>query len=212
MASIKREVIPLEVTLHVKKTLDCQSLKPAPVLEGDGGRELKSTDRTASTDASGEHVLAVWIDVGLGELVNIHVGRLLGLGSVSSMASINDGIKELGEDLVALFVTSHNTHGLDVRMSWVVNTSLDALGKGTTGDGSALLEAVVHLRSEMLCHEVGVLAQVGHLIRRDAIHGEGGILLGAVVWLVTTTELDPFGKLSNRIGEALWWVVGIALY
>jgi len=191
MGSVQWEVISSKITLHVKKSLNCQSFKLTALLKSNGWGETEATDRTSGADTCGKNVLALGIDVSVGKRVEVHVGWLLSIRTISSMTSINDWIEELRENLIGLLVASNDPASLDVRMPGVVNTSFDDVREGSSGDGGTLLEFVVQFWGEGLGHEVVVLAEVGHLFWRLVINPESGILLGTVVWSVATPELDP---------------------
>jgi len=198
LGTVEWEVVTLEVTLHVQETLDTESLEITTLLEGDEWWKLEALDGAASAHTSGEHILALWINISIRELGEVHVGRLLGIRSIATVTSTDDWIKELLEDLIGLLITGGHTDGLDVRMARVVDTSLDALGKSHTSRSLLVLELVIDLLGEDLSHEVGVLGEVWHLSWALAVHGEGGALLRAVVWGITTSELDPSLELHNR--------------
>jgi hypothetical protein len=57
---------------------------------------------------------------------------LFGIWFIAAMASGDDWIKDVCENRVALFVAGSHADGLDGGMAGIVNTGLDALGKGTT--------------------------------------------------------------------------------
>jgi hypothetical protein len=65
LAAVQREVITLQVSFHGKQSLDTQSLKLATVIKADGWRQLEALDTTTSAHTSGEHILALWVNVGV---------------------------------------------------------------------------------------------------------------------------------------------------
>jgi hypothetical protein len=189
--SIEWEVVSLEVTLHVQETLHTESLEITTLLERNEWRKFEALNRTTSADTSSEHVFALRIDISIGELGKVHIGRLLGIRSIATMTSTDDRIKELLEDLVRLLITSGQTNRLDVRVARVINTSLHTLSEGNTARGFLVLELVIDLLGETLSHEVGVLRQIRHRGWALTIDSKCGVLLRTVVWGIATAKLNP---------------------
>ena len=133
---------------------------------------------------------------------------MLGIWGVATVTAGDDGVEELAEELVGLLVTSDGTDGLDHWVTGVVNTSLDAVTEVNAQLGLLGLELLVEawVGLDDLGEEGGVVGKVGKLVG----HGtgqEGGVLLGAVVLGIATTELDPLWEILNGGSESVWWVV-----
>ena len=133
---------------------------------------------------------------------------MLGVWGVATVTAGDDGVEELAEELVGLLVTSDGADGLDHWVTGVVNTSLDAVAEVDAQLGLLGLELVVEagVGAHDLGEVGGVVGEVGELVG----HGtgqEGGVLLGAVVLGIATTELDPLGEALDRGSESVWWVV-----
>jgi len=191
---MKRKVLALQVSFHLEQSLNRECLQLATFFEPDGGWKLEASDTAARANTGRQYVLASGINVNVRELSNIQVGWLLGGGAVSSMTSTYHRVEELLECLIRLLAACYQSYGLDVRVSWVVNTGLHALGQSGSTRCLLAFKGGIDGWGEALSKEVGMLGEIGHDIWVNAIGCEGGILFFAVVGLVATSKLDPFGE------------------
>ena len=90
----KGEVVTSKIASHGKKRLDDDSLDFSSFLEGSAGRKSSASDRSASSASGSEDVLASGVDGGLGELSDVQVGGVDGVGSVAVVAGADDGVEE----------------------------------------------------------------------------------------------------------------------
>eukprot|EP00756_Hemistasia_phaeocysticola_P027242 Hpha_TRINITY_DN16106_c1_g1::TRINITY_DN16106_c1_g1_i10::g.4127::m.4127 len=204
-AAVEGEVVTLKVSLHVQQPLHHQGLKLAAPLETDRGGQQEVTHAPPSADTRGENVLAVGVDVGLGKLIDFQVRRLgHSARVVPGVARGGDGVEEIAEQLVGLLVTGGGTDGLDEGVTLVVHSGLDTVGKGDAHFGLLVLQLVVHrgVLTKELSHEVVVLGEVRHLVRAAVVTAEGGLLLRAVVGVVTAPQLDPLLQVPHAGGKA----------
>jgi len=206
--AVKREVVTLKVALEVKESLDDDSLEFSSLFERAAWRKSSASDGSASSASSGKDVLASRIDGSGGKVGRVHVSRVLGIGSVAVVSSGDDGVEELLEELVGLFITSDGTDSLDHGVTLVINTGLDAVSNVDAelgGLGLKLLEEV-GLGTHGVGEEGSVVGKIGKL-GGHAAGDEGGLLLGAVVLSIAAAKLNPFGKSLDGGGKASWWVV-----
>merc|ERR1712216_414370 len=109
--AVEGEVVARHGSGHVQEAGDNHALELATALECACGGEMCATDGAASAAARGEYVLAVatvvagGVNLSGGEVGRVHVRRVLGVGSVTTVTRGDDGIEELLESLVGLFVT-----------------------------------------------------------------------------------------------------------
>ena len=90
-------------------------------------------DGAARAASRRQHVLLVEqsaLDLGSIQISLMHVGLLEAVVSLK-----NDRVEQIGKDGIALFIASHDAHGLDERVAWVVYPCLDSLIKGKTRRG-----------------------------------------------------------------------------
>lgn len=205
--SVKWIVLSLQLTLESVQTLHAHALGLTTLLERAGRRERESADRSSGTASRGQDVLAIGIDVRLRELGHIHIGDVLGIRSVSTVPLSNDDVEQILERLEAFLVTSDQTAGQDVRMSRVVDTSLDALGQShaTLGGRGFVLLVDLRVLTESDSGQVSMLGEIRKRIRA-LVTRERGTLLLADVFLVSASELDPFWQLSAGRSNSLRWV------
>merc|ERR1711871_1725176 len=93
-----------------------------------------------------------------------------------------------------------------MRMTRIVDTSLDTLSKSHTIRGLLVLEIVIDLLGKKLSHEIRVLRKIRHLSWTFTINGKGGVLLRAVVWSIATAKLNPSLKLLHGRRNPSRWV------
>lgn len=115
--------------------------------------ETQSADVTPRPHSRRLHVVGV-DTVRVHQLGHVHVGMVRIRGR-ESMPSFNDGVKDLLEDLVALFIAGNNAHA-QVR---VVDASLDRLVERVSLGRLAVLEQVVPLLRQVLGHQTPVLGR-----------------------------------------------------
>jgi len=158
----KRIVLASEVTGQLGQSRGHHLLDVNSLLLGDSGRETESINITSDTNTGG-----VDGDSGLDvadDLLGVHVGGVLGIGG-DTVVVLDDGIKDLGEVLVRVPITSVDTAVLVVE--------LDGTGAGL-GDGEAaglgldVLDFVPSLLGHVLGHQgVGGLDD-GEFSRHDS--------------------------------------------
>ena len=86
-------------------------------------------DASASTHTRGKHVLLV--ENTSADLTGVQIGDVLVVFAESVMSFFDDGVEEVGENLVRLFVTGNATDRGDTAwMSGVINSGLDHLVQG----------------------------------------------------------------------------------
>jgi len=158
----KGVVLTLELTLEAGKGIDGDLLNGTALATSAVGREGNSLDGAAGTDAGREDVLL--IEETALEVVGVQVGLVLGVLAVSVVTSINDGVKEIGENLVGLLITGDGADGHDEGMSGVVDTGLDDAVEGASRGSDLVAELGIDLRGQALGHPVVVLAEVGVIL------------------------------------------------
>lgn len=202
LGPVEREVLTLELTFELVQALHNNTLGLATLLEAAGRGKGQSPDGATSAAASGQDVFAIGVDLGLGQLVHVHAGGMLGIGFVATVALLNDNVKEILEGLVALLVTGDDSASHDVRVSGVVNASLDALGESDTTRGLDIFVLGVDLGVVTEGHgaEVAVVGKVGERLGA-LVTREGGALLLADVLVVAASLLDPVRQLGQSGGE-----------
>eukprot|EP00756_Hemistasia_phaeocysticola_P027247 Hpha_TRINITY_DN16106_c1_g1::TRINITY_DN16106_c1_g1_i4::g.4075::m.4075 len=208
-AAVQGVVVTLEVPVHLQQRLNGKRLQLTPLLEADHRRQLEPAHATARAHTRGEHVLVVRVGVSRAELVELQVGGLLRVRAVPAVAHVDERVEQVLEHRVRLLVTGGGTNGLDVRVPRVVDTGLDALREGHTRRRLLVAEVLVDLglTDQQLGHEVRVLRQVRHLLRRRAVQPERRTLVGAVVRLVPASDLDPALELPHVGAQAARGVV-----
>ena len=110
---MERVVISLEFAFKRQKSLDDKSLELSSLFELDDGWELKAPDRSTGAATRRQDILASWVDLRVGELGNVQVSWVHGVARVAVMASADDRLENIGEELEALFVASNKAAGLD---------------------------------------------------------------------------------------------------
>ena len=75
------------------------------------------------------HLLASWVNLSGGQLADVQVSWVLGIGGVAVVAVGDDGVEEVLEESVGLLVTSDGTDSLDHWVTLVVDTSFDAVSE-----------------------------------------------------------------------------------
>jgi hypothetical protein len=210
---VEWKIVSLKVSIHLEQRLYAKSLEATTLFEADGRRKIESTHATASSYTSGEHILALGIDVSGRELGYVHVCWLRGLCVVIALACNGDWVKKLSEGVIALLITRNQTHSLDVRMARVVYTCLDAISKSGTTLCLLVLELVIHLRilHKELSHKARMLGEVWHLVWTPVVNTKRCVLLRAVVRHVTATSLDPLRHFLHTWSDSVWWVVWVWL-
>jgi len=78
-------------------------------------------------------------------LFNIKISWLLSIWTVSVVSIGNDWVEEFLESFVAFLITSNDTAGLNVGMSWVVNTSFNAVRDSATTGGLSVLDLSIEV-------------------------------------------------------------------
>jgi len=156
--AIQGVVLARKFTLELTQSINNHTLNLTALSTGANWGESKTTNATSGTNTGRENVLGV--KVASLDLRSIKVSGVLVPWLVTIVAILNYSIHEGFESLVALFITSHNTHGHDEWMAGVVNTSLDTLVKGAAIWSNAITELSVHSGCQVLGHHIVVLGQV----------------------------------------------------
>lgn len=120
------------------------------------------------------------------------------------MTGGDDRVKEFLEHFIGFFVTSDNTTGLNVGMSGVVDTSLNAIDKGDSVLGLSVLQFVIDFGVvlEEISHEVRVFTEVGHFLGSYIVSSaESGVFLFTIVRCILESTFDPFGHGSDGISS-----------
>jgi hypothetical protein len=172
-----------------------QSCSSAALLKTNQRGQLEAADGAAGAHASGQHVLALRVDVSGRQLADVQVGGLNGPREITVVTRINHGVEKLLEGFIRLFIAGSHTHSLDVGVTWVIHASLDDVSEGDTAAGHSVLQQVVNLGvvPQELGHEVGMLGQVRHDIGARSVDAEGGAFLLTVVRSVAASALNPLG-------------------
>jgi hypothetical protein len=93
-------------------------------------------------------------------------------------------------------------------VTWIVNTSLDAMTEVNTELGGLGLQFVVKawVGNHNILEEGRVVGKIWKRCWHVAT-SEGNILLSADIFRITATELDPLWELLNRFWETGWWII-----
>jgi len=78
----KGEVISLKFSIKLQESLDEAVLNITSLLETVARRESESSNTATSSAASGENVFTTGIDLTLAQIGGVHIGGVLGIGSV----------------------------------------------------------------------------------------------------------------------------------
>jgi len=126
---------------------------------------------------------------------------MLSVGSISTVSSGHDLVHDVCEKSPGLFISSNETASLNHRMSGVIDTCLDAVAEVNAKLGGLALELAIDTRVflENVSQKVVVVLEVGQL-SGHGLGEESGSLLRAIVFFITTSELDPLRK-SLDIGR-----------
>jgi len=132
---------------------------------------------------------------------------VLGGGAVSVVTGIDNAIEEGSKECPGLLVTSDNTACLDVRVTLVVNTGLNAVTEGDSKFGGLVLERLIEagVSLQRVGHEIGVFGEIGALVGHGPTE-EGSALLFGVVLFVSTSSLNPLRKFLDSSGKSIWWI------
>jgi len=153
-------VLASKVTTKTTKSIRDNSLYDAALGTGHGRGEAETTDRASTADTAGLDILS-------GEVTSIKLGMVkIRLGVLVSGAEVVDlldhVVKELLECLVGVLIAEDTSGLLSVELvSWVVNTSLDALVKGHAVGGNFVPVLLVDWQSEMSSHDIIVFGKFG---------------------------------------------------
>ena len=100
------------------------------------------------------------------KLTWVHVSWVLGISGIATVTGGDDGIEELAEELVGLFVTGDGANGLDHWVAGIVDTGLDAVAEVNAQLGLLALELVIDAWVGLhdLGEEGGVLGEIGALV------------------------------------------------
>jgi hypothetical protein len=190
--SSKWEVVSLKLTIELFESLDEAVFNVTSLLECVAGRESEASDRSSSSASSGQNVLTSRINFGFAEVSGVHVSGMLGIGSVTSMTSRDNRVHNLLEQSPRFFVTSYETAGLNHRVTLVIDTSLNAMADIDTKLGLSILKLTIErgVLLEDVSEVIGVSTKVGEL-GRQVVSRESSSFLRAVVFVVTTTKLNP---------------------
>eukprot|EP00116_Pleurobrachia_bachei_P003277 sb/3463539/ len=113
-----------------------QFLNSKPLFLGDSGRKTKSIDRSTDPNPGGvDRGIRVHVS---GDLAEVHVGGVLGIGT-DSMVLLDDGIKDISEVPVGVPVTSVDSAVLVVKL----NSTGNGLGQSESRGGSRVLVELV---------------------------------------------------------------------
>jgi len=198
--AVEREVGTCEIAFQGHQSINNGLLKLATLLEGVARGKVEAANGTTSANTGGLDVLAGRIHVGLDDVVSVHVRDMLGIRRKSTVTSVNDGVEQGGEQSVGFLITGNHTDGLDVRVTLVVNASLDAIGQGDATSGLFVLQLFeeIGVLLDLISDETVVTSEVGQWFS-GACTGIVGIDLPSHVHVVfhTTALLDPFFTLSD---------------
>lgn len=204
-------VVTSKISLEFQESLNNEFLNFTALGERVARGELEATDGTASSAAGSQDVLASRINLGIAEVIGVHVSGMSVPWLVTVVSLVNDVIKERGEGSVRFFISSNDTAGLNMGVTLVVNAGLDALtevdSQAGLAAGKTLVEAGVGFKS--VSHEVGVILQVGALWWHN-LASEGGSLFVADVLGTSASETDEMGKGEHIGAETFWRIVSIS--
>mmetsp|Transcript_75027 Transcript_75027/g.212029 ORF Transcript_75027/g.212029 Transcript_75027/m.212029 type:complete len:316 (+) Transcript_75027:781-1728(+) len=159
----------------------------AALVPGHGGREAHVLEVPRRRHAHRHEVLARGVSRNVGHLRRIEVGDVLrALGNrVASVARLDNGAKQLPENIVALRVPRHGADRPDERVAAAVDGRLYALRQADPPARPQALQVVVDLRAALqdVRREAVVVRQAGQLV--GALVGrEPGHLGVAEAWYV----------------------------
>jgi len=208
---VEREVVSSKIALELHESLNNEFLNFTALLEGVARGELEATDGTASSAAGGQDVFSSGVHLPLAEVIGVHVSGVGVPRLVTIVAFVNDVVKERGELGVRFLITGNDTAGLNMGVTLVINSCLDAMSEGASQlgllGGKAFVETGVRLKS--ISHEVAVVRQVGAFIGHN-FGGEGGSLFGADVLGGTTSKTDEVRKSKHVGAKTFWGIVGVS--
>ena len=110
---MKREVVSLKFPVEGEKAVDDDFLDFASLVKTTTRGKAESADGAACSATRGEHVLAGGVYFCIRKLVNIQIGGVLCVGRVAAVTSGNDGVEQLREQFVRLFVASDDAARFD---------------------------------------------------------------------------------------------------
>mmetsp|Transcript_27322 Transcript_27322/g.68903 ORF Transcript_27322/g.68903 Transcript_27322/m.68903 type:complete len:485 (-) Transcript_27322:178-1632(-) len=203
LGSVEREVLSLQLALHLHEALHDHALGLAPLLKRARGRQRQPAHGTTGAAAGGQDVFPRGVDRRLAEFGDVHVGAVLGVGGIPAVALAHHDVEQVLEGGEALLVTGDQSAGEDVGVSRVVDAGLDALGEGDAAGGGHVLVLLVDLRVVAQRHrrQVPVLRQIRERIG-TLVTGEGGALLLADVFDVAAAQLDPLRQLVQGLRQS----------
>merc|ERR1719469_775668 len=206
-ASVQREILPLQLAAHLVQAVDDDTLSLTALLKGAGRRERQSAHGATRAATSGQHVLAIRVDLGLRQLADVHIRDVLGVRCMSSITLSHDDVEKVLKSFKAFLVARNETTGHDVRVARVVDASLDALGQGDSALGGQAFVLLVDLWvvAQSFSAEVSVLGEIWERIWA-LVARESSALLRADVLVIAAAQLDPLWKLQHSRSEALRWV------
>mmetsp|Transcript_33739 Transcript_33739/g.81699 ORF Transcript_33739/g.81699 Transcript_33739/m.81699 type:complete len:283 (+) Transcript_33739:842-1690(+) len=205
---MQRQILSLQLSRQPHQTLHDHPLQLPPLLEGARRRQPESAHRPPGPAPRGQSVLALGIDLGVQQVVRVHIRGVLGIRRVSTVPSGYNRVEELLEGLIGILITSHQPHSLNHGVARIVKPGLHALRQTHPHIGLLVAQAVVdaRVRAEGLRHKAAVLGDVRHLLRA-LVTWEGCSLLRANVLRIPAPELDPLGQLAHSLGQAMRGVV-----
>jgi len=130
---------------------------------------------------------------------------MLGLRTIAIVTGVNNAVEERGKESPGFLISSDDTAGLDMRVTLVINSGLNAMAEVDSKRGGLILEGLVKagVSFKRVSHEVGVLRKIGAFVGHRSTK-ESCTLLFGVVLLVATSGLNPLRKFLHSSGESLW--------
>jgi len=128
---------------------------------------------------------------------------MLGFGTISIVTGVNNAVEERSKESPGFLITSDDTTGLDMRVTLVINSGLNAMAEGDSESGGLTGELLIKggVGLERVSHEVGVFGEIGAFLGHRSTKESCALLFG-VVLLVATSGLNPLGKFLDSSGES----------
>jgi len=92
------EVVTLEFTVHGEEAFNDEALNLTSLFEGVARGKSESSNGSSGSASGGDDVAASGVDLGIGDVRGVHVGRVLGVGRVASVSSLDDLVHDFSEE------------------------------------------------------------------------------------------------------------------
>ena len=84
------EVLSLKFSSHVEESLNDESLDFTSLIEGVARGKSESSNGSSGSASSGDDVFTGGIDLGVRDVVGVHVRRVRSVGRVSTVSNLDD--------------------------------------------------------------------------------------------------------------------------